>query len=112
MVATAEAVRSIVLDFVQRLEALAPLRVQRVLLFGSYAHGWPHRGSDIDLVVVSEGFRRMGRHQRLDLLVRAAYASDHRIEAIAVTPGELRRAGPGTFLGEVKRTGVVVYEAP
>lgn len=32
------------------------LTFNKVLLFGSYAHGIPHEGSDIDLLLVSESF--------------------------------------------------------
>jgi predicted nucleotidyltransferase len=35
------------------LEALKPLHLERVILFGSYAYGTPHKESDIDLYVVT-----------------------------------------------------------
>ncbi|MCS6772974.1 MAG: nucleotidyltransferase domain-containing protein [Anaerolineae bacterium] len=42
----AEAIREIVAKVVQRFEP------KRVILFGSYAYGTPHEGSDLDLLVV------------------------------------------------------------
>lgn len=98
-------------DFVHRLEAAGALKVQKVILFGSYAHGWPHMWSDFDLVVLSDGFRGTNHLERIDLLSRVAHDLDHRIEPLAYTPGEYRRAGPATFLGEIKRTGRVIYQA-
>ena len=35
------------------LNALAPLNLEKVILFGSYAYGTPHKNSDIDLYVVT-----------------------------------------------------------
>jgi len=35
------------------LEALKPLHLDSVILFGSYAYGTPHKESDIDLYVVT-----------------------------------------------------------
>ena len=111
MVATKQEITGVVTDFVRKLEAAGSLRVQKVVLYGSYAHGWPHRDSDFDLVVLSDGFRGTSHLKRIELVASVTYACDHRLEVLAYTPGEYRRAGPATFLGEVKRTGVVVYEA-
>ena len=35
------------------LEALRPLHLDRIILFGSYAYGTPHKDSDIDLYIVT-----------------------------------------------------------
>jgi len=94
---------------VHRLEAAGGLRVQKVLLYGSYAHGWPHQWSDIDLVVLSHGFRGLSHRQRTELVAKVTVHCDPRLAPLAYTPGEYRRAGPATFLGEIKRTGRVVY---
>lgn len=36
------------------LNALKPLQLDRVILFGSYAYGTPHKNSDIDLYIVTK----------------------------------------------------------
>lgn len=41
----------IVLPIVERLKALKPFKI---ILFGSYAYGQPHKYSDIDLLVVTD----------------------------------------------------------
>lgn len=33
------------------------MKIKRMLLFGSFAYGKPHKYSDIDLIVVSDSFR-------------------------------------------------------
>ena len=35
-------------------DALIPLHVKKIILFGSYAKGTPHQDSDIDLFVVTD----------------------------------------------------------
>jgi len=35
------------------LEALRPLHLDKIILFGSYAYGTPHKDSDIDLYIVT-----------------------------------------------------------
>jgi len=37
----------------QIVERLKPLNPQKIILFGSYAYGTPHKDSDIDLYVVT-----------------------------------------------------------
>ena len=60
----------------------------RLMLFGSYAHGNPHEGSDIDLVVVSDDFAGKDYWQRIDILTEAIYEVFEPIQAVAVTPDE------------------------
>lgn len=36
------------------IEALKPLDPEKVILFGSYAYGNPHRDSDIDLYIITK----------------------------------------------------------
>lgn len=110
MVATKQEVLTIVHDFVTKLETQG-IRVQQVVLFGSYSRGLPHRWSDVDLVVISPDFKRLKPLERIRLLAEVTYQCDHRLEPLAYTPGEYQRSGPASFLGEVKRTGRVVYKA-
>ncbi len=64
---------------------------EKIILYGSWAQGTPHEGSDIDLVVVSEAFHHKGYWERLDLLSDAIYDVFEPIEAVAVTPEEWKK---------------------
>ena len=109
MVKTEADIKQIVQQFV---EALKPkVRVQKVILYGSYAHGNPHEWSDIDIVVISDDFKRMSQSKRIELLAKAHLVSDSSIEPVAYTLEEYENAHRLTFLGEIKRTGKVIYEA-
>lgn len=57
MVCKETEIRNIVSDYVKELQKKLP--VKRVILFGSYAHGRPTKGSDIDIAVVSDKFNKM-----------------------------------------------------
>jgi predicted nucleotidyltransferase len=46
----------------------AGIKVDQVILFGSYATGWSRKGSDIDVAVVSEDFRGMNLLKRLETI--------------------------------------------
>ena len=87
-------------------------RVERAILFGSYARGQQREDSDIDLVIVSPDFQDMPKLQRHEELGWIAWkANTDYLEPLGFTPEEFEDASPLGLLGEVKDTGVVVYEA-
>ncbi len=85
------------------------IKVDEVILFGSYARGNPREDSDVDLLFISSDFAGMGSLERLSLLGKAytdyTFASDY----FGLTPEEYRDASPLTTISEVKETGKVVY---
>ncbi|MDW8120392.1 MAG: nucleotidyltransferase domain-containing protein [Chloroflexota bacterium] len=95
-------------EYAQRLEAFVRLLkatypVQKVILFGSFARGEVHEGSDIDLVIIGDFGERFP--YRADAILRLA--GDLPIEPLVYTPQEweqmLREGNP--FAEEVLRTG-------
>jgi predicted nucleotidyltransferase len=68
------------------------ITIERAYLFGSYAKGSWLRTSDVDLVIVSRGFKGMPFIKRLDLVNRVQWRAGIRpfIEAIPLTPDELK----------------------
>jgi predicted nucleotidyltransferase len=74
------------------------VRPQRVILFGSYARGQQHEGSDIDLIVVSRSFRGKGFLRRLAMLGGAAGDALVPVQARAYTPEEFATPDSGSFL--------------
>ena len=80
-----------VLDILSRFKKtleLEGIRVNDMILFGSYATGTFREGSDIDVVVVSEDFEGKRYWERIDILSNAIYRVFEPIEAIALTPDE------------------------
>ncbi|MFQ5796013.1 MAG: nucleotidyltransferase domain-containing protein [Candidatus Bipolaricaulia bacterium] len=99
------AVAAVIERFKQQLMAM-DLRPERLILFGSWAHGGGESWSDIDLVVISQDFRGKDLRERLELLGVAAARILEPIEAFGVTPEEWE-LGEWTFLKEAARDGIV-----
>jgi predicted nucleotidyltransferase len=66
-------------------------KIDKLILFGSYAKNQQHVGSDIDLAVISKNFRRKSYWKRTNILSRAIYEVFEPIEAIAFTPEEWKK---------------------
>ncbi len=82
-----KAVLEIIYRFKKAIESKG-IKVDRIILFGSYATGTYHEGSDIDIVVISEDFREKSYWERIEILSDAIYEIFEPIEAVAMTPEE------------------------
>ena len=71
---------------------------EKILLYGSYARGDAREDSDIDVIIISEDFKRMNLRERLELLGLAAGKIFEPIEALGYTPAEFEANRKGTFL--------------
>jgi predicted nucleotidyltransferase len=87
------------------------IRVNRMIMFGSYATGKAKEGSDIDIAVISEDFKGMNLLERLETIGLAFAKAKimEPIEAMGYTEKEFNSKGKGTFVGdEIKTKGVEV----
>ena len=110
MVATAAELEGAISAFVRSLQA--GVRVEAVILYGSYVRGNAHEWSDIDLAVISPDFEHVPMWKRQELI---AHLSVHRrpgIAPIGYPSSEYHNLGRHSFLREILRTGKVVYQAP
>lgn len=80
----------------------------KIILFGSYAYGQPHRDSDVDLLAVMPAANEINQAIRLTL----AFEPPFSLDLIVRTPEHLRRAleEDDWFLSEVVSKGKVLYE--
>jgi predicted nucleotidyltransferase len=85
------------------------LRPQCVLLFGSFARGDVHEGSDVDVLVVADF--AVPFLDRIRLLLDLNDGIGLPLEPVGYTPEELRhmRATGNRFVQEVLETGQVLY---
>jgi uncharacterized protein len=67
------------------------IRVVAVYLYGSYAHGLEHDGSDIDLIIVSRDFEGKNMRERLELLGITSARILEPIQAYGFTPEEVEK---------------------
>jgi len=84
---------------------------QQIILYGSYAKGKPHPGSDIDLIVISPDLAKMHPLKKLEFLSLATMDINAPIEAMGYTPNEIKkRGGESIFWDIIQKTGKIVYQ--
>jgi len=71
----------IIARFRQGIEARG-IRLQKVILYGSYATGTNREESDIDVVVISDDFIGKGYWERIDILTEVIYEIFAPVEAV------------------------------
>ncbi|NMB47033.1 MAG: nucleotidyltransferase domain-containing protein [Firmicutes bacterium] len=100
-------VHSKILEFIGKVQE--HVRVDKVILYGSWAKGNPTDLSDIDLAVFSPDF---GKHilKESQLLSRIAWEVDESIEAIPYAAEDLYNLEPTKFVYEIIRTGETVFD--
>ena len=81
---------------------------EQIILFGSYAYGEPHAGSDVDLLVVMPAASEVNQSIRMTLAFEPPFALD----LIVRTPAKLQRrlAEGSSFLQQIITQGKVLYE--
>lgn len=102
--------KKIINDVVHDLEA-HKIKVDKVILYGSYAHGNPKDFSDVDIAVVSPSFARQGILKIQEALAKVMSKYLSVVEPIGCSPEDFNKAYKTSFLGEIKRTGKVLYAA-
>jgi predicted nucleotidyltransferase len=80
--------------------ASAGIRVDKLILFGSQAHGKAGEHSDLDLLVISEDFREMDIWDRTCLLGRVRTGMTGPMEILGFTVDELKASTVGAFIKE------------
>ncbi len=83
------------------------INVEQMWLFGSFAKGTFHLGSDIDLIVVSPDWAQYSRQNRLETLGIAAARILAPIDAVGFTPEEIRTHQLSAFWEQVLSTEAV-----
>ena len=109
MARTALNIKRIVKQYVDQLQP--EIRVDKVILFGSHARGTAHEWSDIDIAIISNDFKKMKPIERIEFLAVRRIGCDSALSPLAYTLDAYENASHLDFLGEIKRTGKVVYEA-
>jgi predicted nucleotidyltransferase len=80
----------------------------KIILFGSFASGTPHKYSDVDLLVVMRASNEINQAIRITL----AFDREFPLDLIVRTPDRLRRrlAQGDSFLKEIMEKGILLHE--
>lgn len=98
----------IIARFCQGIEARG-IKLQKVILYGSYPTGTNREESDIDVVVISNDFIGKDYWERIDILTEVIYVIFAPVDAVAMTPDEWERGD--SFVVDYARDGEVIYSA-
>ncbi len=102
-----DAVVKICLRFKDYLER--KIKVDRLILFGSYAEKTSTEGSDIDLIIISDDFKSLSYWERIDLLAEAVFEIYEPIEPVAFTRKEFDNEE--SLVVEYAQQGEIIYSA-
>ncbi len=84
-------------------------RVERVLVFGSYARGTQDQRSDLDMLIVKEtNDRFLDRPMEFIEIFRVLQGIP--VDLLVYTPEELQRNAERPFVKKILREGVTIYE--
>lgn len=84
--------------------------IDKVIVFGSFARGDTRRDSDLDLIVLSKAFKKIGFLKRLEYLSKKWTDYDLPVDIIGYTPKEFSEISKeSAVIKEAARDGIVVY---
>lgn len=109
MVKKQSQVNKILLDLAEGLKRKG-IKVNKLILFGSYAKGNPHSHSDIDVAVISSTFNNKNLLKRQELLGEAIYELGESVEAIGYSYKEFTNRSRLSFLFDITSSGKIVYQ--
>lgn len=84
------------------------IHVNKLILYGSYAHGDYREGSDIDLILISEDFKIMITGQE-DILSEAIHDVFAPLEFVGFTPEEWNNQSSPLY--DYAKQGEILYAA-
>jgi len=102
---TGSHVERIIKEYKEVLQKLG-INVTQAVLYGSYALGNQREDSDIDLIIISNDFRKMNLRERLEILGIAAARIMQPVEAKGYTPEEIEMIPRASFLREILKASV------
>ena len=85
-------------------------RPERIVLFGSYAHGLPHADSDVDLLVVT---RKRQSSVEQSVAMRLKLRPQFPLDLLVRSPAKIKQrlALGDQFMRDIMERGIVLYEA-
>jgi len=109
MVKQFDEINKIVMHYIENIKK--QIRIDRVILYGSYAEGRANEHSDIDLAIISPDVNSDNLIDYLQLLTRSIPRKiDIDIEPLVFSTHDYDTASSLEFLGEIKKNGKILFE--
>ena len=93
------------IDLFLRSLIVKGIKVEKTILYGSYASGLSHEDSDVDLAVISSDFGR-NKFEEGKLLLKIAWRIDPRLNPIPVSKEAFEKETWIPLIHEIKQKGV------
>ncbi|MBI4822885.1 MAG: nucleotidyltransferase domain-containing protein [Nitrospirae bacterium] len=94
-------------DYVAEISAIC--RIDRAVLFGSYAKGTQNKESDIDIAIFSKEINDSNRHKYMSLFLRHILKYKLDIQPLAFNTKEYNSLSDDFIAGEIRKKGIVIY---
>ena len=85
------------------------LKIDRIILYGSYARGDFRKDSDFDIAVISRDLEKKDILEKIELFSKASIAVDSRVELKGFGRNEFLNPEKGSLLEMIKKQGKVVW---
>lgn len=102
-------IKQIIKQFVDAL-AKKGVRIEQVILYGSYASGNVRSGSDLDLAIVSPDFGK-DRFEEGKLLLQTAWRIDPRLQPIPISSEAFEKNTWVPLIHEIREKGIEMNAA-
>jgi len=102
-------IKQIIKRFVDTL-AKKGVRIEQVILYGSYVSGNVHPGSDLDLAIVSPDFGK-DRFEEGKLLLQTAWRIDPRLQPIPISSEAFEKNTWVPLIHEIREKGIEMKAA-
>lgn len=102
-------IKQIIKRFVDTL-AKKGIRIEQVILYGSYVSGNVHSGSDLDLAIVSPDFGK-DRFEEGKLLLQTAWRIDPRLQPIPISSEAFEKNTWVPLIHEIREKGIEMKAA-
>ena len=102
-------IRKVIIRFVNALTTKG-IRVEKAVLYGSYARGKACAESDVDLAIVSPDLGR-NRFEERKMLLQLAWRIDPRIEPVPISSESYEKDTWIPLIYEIKQMGIEVQTA-
>ena len=96
----------VVRDYTKRLSEQDKIPIKKVIIFGSYAKGNPHKWSDVDICIVSPKFKDFLKDLQFLLIKRSDKEVMAGLEPVGFSGKDFREGS--SLIEEIKKTGVVI----
>ena len=109
MVKKQSQIKRVINDLVESLKRKG-IKVDRLILYGSYVNGKPRSDSDIDVAVISSSFNNKNLLKRQELLGEAIFGLNEPVEVIGYSYNEFTKRSRLSFLFDIVSSGKTVYQ--